>query len=152
MSAAQAEEKIEMDHKLPPHMNPFTVEEVDELLRVTLHGGLSRETQQRLLATVANWAELARMVGRIDGQMDEGCCGAGRTSMLNMLTHETFCDAGHLAMRDLLMDMHAVVQKQHAIKLALLPAMFDCGCSRYKVGNGRCEVYGPDGAPRAGRK
>lgn len=30
-----------------------------------------------------------------------------------------------------------------------MPAIFDCGCSRLKVAAGMCDIYGPDGRPRA---
>jgi len=36
---------------------PMTVEEVEELLRATLHGPLPHNTVQRMMATLAEWKE-----------------------------------------------------------------------------------------------
>lgn len=48
------------DPKIPPHMNPMTVDEVTDMLSATLHGPLPRDTMYRVYATLAAWAPIVK--------------------------------------------------------------------------------------------
>lgn len=83
--------------EIPPHMNPMTPAEVTDLLRATLHGDLPRDTQHRLLATLALWGP---MVDKLQAAINasQPCDECESTSVLQ---HQCWCEAGHNALRDL---------------------------------------------------
>lgn len=91
-------------------MNPMDPSEIDELLRVTLHGDFPYDTRQRLLATLAAWkpiiellAEGARATSR------DNCCGPATER--TVFQHEGFCDSGHHDLRRLVGQMYHLLRR-----------------------------------------
>lgn len=106
-----------MDKGIPPHMNPFTPGEVQDLLRTCMVGPLPTPTVQRLLATVTAWLPVMEALPAVHVKSEGDCCG---TTDPTMLDHEPWCEHAHLDMEQLLRRMDKVMQDIEANRAVLV--------------------------------